>query len=76
MTRTGTTRERCAAALIADGREAISGKGGFWIQGFGFLTLREVARLYRITAATRVHHPKISAYGDYATIAMLNGIRP
>jgi hypothetical protein len=70
-----TTRERCAAALAADGKEAMYGKGGFWINGSGFFTLKEIAKQYGVIPESRVIHLRLGAYGDYATIAMLNGIK-
>lgn len=71
-----TTRERCAAALASDGKEAVYGKGGFWINGSGFFTLKQVAAQYDITPEPRIRRDRMSAYGDYATIAMINGVRP
>ena len=68
-----TTRERCAAALLADGKEACYGKGGFWIAGEGFVSLRRVATRYGIQSPRRQFRGRISAYGDFATIALLNG---
>lgn len=70
-----TTRERCAAALAADGKEAMYGKGGFWIHGAGFFTLKQIAQQYAITPEPRIKRERLGAYGDYATIAMLNGIK-
>lgn len=70
-----TTRERCVAALAADGKEAMSGKGGFWINGSGFFTLSEIAKQYGIVSEPRIKRERLGAYGDYATIAMLNGIK-
>lgn len=70
-----TTRERCAAALAANGKEAVYGKGGFWINGSGFVSLKEVAKRYGIIPEPRVQRERIGAYGDYATIAMLNGVK-
>ena len=70
-----TTRERCAQALADAGLEAIYGKGGFWINGSGFFTLREVCKQYNITPEPRKMRGHISAYGDLATIAYLNGVK-
>lgn len=70
-----TTRERCSQALAADGKEACYGRGGFWINGLGFSTLKQVSQRYGIISQKRVMRPRISAYGDYATIAMLNGVK-
>ena len=71
-----TTRERCAKALTDAGLEAMYGKGGFWIKGSGFFTLKEVCKQYGIVPEPRQIRERISAYGDWATIAYLNGVKP
>jgi hypothetical protein len=62
-------------ALKAMGKEVISGKGGFWIRGEGFVTLAQARRLVGIPAPKRVKKAPAKPWGDYATIAALNGIR-
>ena len=52
--------------------DILSGKGGFWIKGHGFISLAKARRLVKVEAPKRPKKPKIQAWGDYATIAMLN----
>ncbi len=51
------------------------GKGGFFVKGHGFITRITARKLTGIHATPRIIHERISAYGDYATIAQINGIR-
>jgi len=69
------TKQQTAAiqALAQDGKDAILGKGGFFIRGEGFVSAAMVYRQYGIRSE-RVVRGRMGAYGDYATIAMLNGI--
>ena len=51
---------------------------GFFIEGMGFVKFeaaRKMAGLEKHEAQKREYRPRISAYGDYATIAMINGIK-
>lgn len=50
----------------------IYGKGGFWVKGQGFLSLSQARKLTGILAPKREFCPRVSAWGDYATIAMIN----
>jgi len=52
------------------------GKGGAWIKGKGFYTIAQARKLTGIPVEhPRTHRQQISAYGDYATIAMINRIK-
>ncbi len=54
----------------------VSGKGGFWVRGHGFFTYAKARKLTGLPVEhPRPRRPHMSAYGDYATIAMINGIR-
>ena len=52
--------------------EVIQGKGGFWIRGVAFISLRQARKLTGIQAPPRPERKRILPWGDYATIAMLN----
>lgn len=64
------------AALSAEGKKAITGQGGVWIKGDKWISWAGPYRCYSIIPEKRIARPKISPYGDYATIAMLNSIKP
>ena len=53
--------------------DVLQGKGGFWIKGKGFFTIAKARKLTGIKAPTR-NRTRLMPYGDYATIAMVNGI--
>jgi hypothetical protein len=50
----------------------LAGKGGFFIKGHGFINTAKARRLTGIKGKTRNPPTRLSAWGDYATIAMLN----
>ena len=53
--------------------DVIHGKGGFWIKGDRFYTLREARKITGLPAPTRhCDRMVMQAWGDYATIAQLN----
>jgi hypothetical protein len=62
-------------ALVTRGFEVIYGKGGFWIKGQGFITLAQARKLTGIQAPKREFRPRVQAWGDWATVAMINGRR-
>lgn len=55
--------------------DVLQGKGGFWIKGKGFYTIAQARKITGIKATPRPARERISAYGDYATIALINGIK-
>lgn len=55
--------------------EILAGKGGFWIKDNGFVTLQQARKITGIRGKKRVKLDTIRAWGDYATIAMINGIK-
>jgi hypothetical protein len=61
-------------SLKAKGHQVLKGKGGFLIKGKGFVSLAEARRMTGIEAPKRELRPRVSAWGDYATIAMINGV--
>lgn len=63
------------SALKGLGHEVIAGKGGFWLKGIGFISLTAARKLVCIEAPKRAFRPKIRAWGDFATVAMLNGAK-
>ncbi len=54
--------------------DVIHGKGGFWIKGHGFFTLQQARKLTGIKAPSK-ERTVLTPYGDYATIAQINGIK-
>jgi len=51
----------------------IQGKGGFFVQGHGFVTLQKARKLTGHPAPSRVNRDKTLPWGDYATIVAING---
>lgn len=74
MSNTGTASD-VQAALEAQGREVLKGKGGFWIKGEGHITLAHARKRTGIAAPARQRRERQQAWGDFATIAILNGAR-
>jgi hypothetical protein len=64
------------AAYTARGTDACSGKGGFHIRGRGFVSLAQARKETGVNMAAK-REPRMvqGAWGDYATIAMMNGVR-
>lgn len=60
-------------ALKVMGKEVITGKGGFFIRNEGFITLAAARRLTGINAPTRQRRERVTAYGDWAMVAAING---
>jgi len=57
-------------------QDVIFGKGGFWVKNGRFYTLREARKITGLKAPTRhCDRTVMLAWGDYATIAMLNKSR-
>lgn len=63
------------AALKAQGKEVMMGKGGFFIKGEGFLSLSKARRLTKIRAPKRPLKEVRSAWGDWAIVEMMNRSR-
>jgi hypothetical protein len=64
--------------LEAKGYEACyaSGKGGgFFVKGKGWVSMGTARRLADVPAPKRVTRPLTQPWGDWATVAMLNGYR-
>ena len=57
------------------GREVVQGKGGFWVRGQGWISLAKARTLTGIPAPKRAKRARVQPWGDYATIAMLNGYK-
>ena len=55
--------------------DCLKGKGGYWIKGKGFYTIAQARRITEIKATPRPPRQEIMPYGDYATIAMINGVK-
>ncbi len=54
----------------------VSGKGGFWVRGYGFFTYAKARKLTGMPIENpRPRKQHMMPYGDYATIAMINGIK-
>jgi hypothetical protein len=69
------TTRTVLAALQSAGLEVLSGKGGFWIKGEGFLTLAQARKRTGIAAPEREARPQQQPWGEFATITLLNGHR-
>ena len=69
------TSKQVITALKEKGLEVISGKGGFWIKGKGFISLRQAQKMTNILPIKRLLRERIGAYGDWAIIAKINGIK-
>jgi len=66
--------KHCGVSFDTD--HIVSGKGGFWVRGHGFFTYAKARRLTGLPVEhPRPRRPRISAYGDYATLTMINGIK-
>jgi len=50
----------------------LAGKGGFFVKGVGFISTAKARKITGIKGKTRNPPRKLQAWGDYATIAMLN----
>lgn len=68
-------QKQALAALAADGKEVLTGNGGVFIRGEKWVSWAGLYRRYGITPAKRPTKPRVSAYGDYATIALINGVK-
>jgi len=66
------TREDVHKALQRQGYKVISGKGGFWLNGGGFISLAKARTMTGIKAPKRKPRLIQSAWGDWATVVMLN----
>ena len=55
--------------------DVCEGKGGFWIKGKGFYSIAAARRITGIKPPKHNLQERQPAWGDYATIAMLNGVR-
>ena len=55
--------------------DCLKGKGGYWIKGKGFYTIAQARKITGIRAIPRKTSMCLSAYGDYATIALINRIK-
>lgn len=66
------TRQDVQKALQQQGYKVISGKGGFWLNGGGFVSLAKARTMTGIRAPKRKPGLIQSAWGDWATVAMLN----
>ena len=53
----------------------VQGKGGFFVKGHGFITLRKARELTGHPAPAKVKRERVMPWGDYATIAALNGVK-
>jgi len=57
------------------GVPSLAGKGGFFVKGYGFISTAKARKLTGVKGKTRNPPARLSAWGDYATIAMLNAPR-
>lgn len=64
------------AAYAARGINACTGKGGFHLEGTGFVSLTAARKATGINMAAKREPGMVQgAWGDYATTAMMNGAR-
>ncbi|KKM19714.1 hypothetical protein LCGC14_1652790 [marine sediment metagenome] len=73
MTRNKALKDALAKHLGIDSVDVLQGKGGFWVKGQGFWTIAKARRVTGIKATPRPRRERITAYGDYATIAAIGG---
>lgn len=71
QTKAGTRRD-VHRALQRQGYKVISGKGGFWLKDNGFITLAKARTMTGIKAPKRRSPQRQLAWGDWATVAILN----
>lgn len=69
---TGTLKD-VADKLRKSGYEVLVGKGGFFVKGHGHWSNAKARKVTDIHAPKRSKRNRVLAYGDYATIAALNG---
>ena len=55
--------------------DVIQGKGGFHVRTKGFFTIAQARKITGIKATPRNKRTIMLAWGDYATIAQINGIK-
>lgn len=55
--------------------EILAGKGGFWIKDRGFITLQQARKITGIRGKKRMRRDAVRPWGDYATIAIINGVK-
>lgn len=56
--------------------DIMAGKGGFWVKGHPFVTIKQARQLTGVKGIKRAPRgERILAWGDYATIAMINGVK-
>lgn len=60
-------------ALNDQGLEVLAGKGGFFIKGEGFISLAQARKRTGVATKKREVRQRVTAYGDYAIIAAING---
>ena len=56
--------------------DILQGKGGFWVKNRGFFSLAKARTMTGISAPKRKPQKVQSAWGDWATVAMLNQRNP
>ena len=73
MARHQVLGDTLAEKLNVEYQDVLQGKGGFWVKDHGFWTLAKARQLTGIAATPRPKRAPVTAYGDYATIAAMNG---
>lgn len=67
---------RIIEAYAAQGAEAMSGKGGFWIKDRGFVSLAQARKETGINEAQKREARQVQgAWGEYGWLAAINGAR-
>tara|TARA_Y100000310_G_scaffold144390_1_gene143626 strand:- start:1282 stop:1512 length:231 start_codon:yes stop_codon:yes gene_type:complete len=76
MSRHQVLGDTLAEKLGKTWQDVLEGKGGFWIKGLRHYTYKEAYRITGLKPPTQ-HKDRIvmRAWGDYATIAQINGIK-
>jgi len=70
-----TDKKLCEALKGIYGEFIMVGRGGFWIKDHGFVTLAQARKITGIRGKERKKRIAVNAWGDYATIAMINGVK-
>lgn len=71
-----TGQKQIIEALKTNGFEAVTAKGGFFIRGQGFVSYSAAKKLAGLSGRLTERaapQERVSAFGDWAIVAMMNG---
>jgi hypothetical protein len=67
-----TAQTEILNALTAQGLEVLSGKGGFFVRGEGWISLAAARKRTGIATPKTTRRARVTPYGDYAWVAAIN----